>query len=137
MGKFKELVTNINWSEVKPKIVVSMILQILAWVNMGLTAIGKPVINVHEDLINQIVSWVFVFGTAAYGTWKNHSFTWFAQTGDKIAHALRDGKLTMDEVDEIMQKIGDKDVTVKVDEDLFNKEIENAAQGKESDDIEG
>ena len=104
MNKFKEFLASINWSEVKPHTVVSLILQVLAWINMGLTAAGKPVIDVHEDVINQIVGWVFVFGTSAYGNWKNHSFTWFAQTGDK---------------------------------DLFEKELDDVAEGKESDDIVG
>ena len=137
MNKFKEFLASINWSEVKPHTIVSIILQILAWINMGLTAAGKPVINVHEDVINQIVGLVFVFGTSAYGSWKNHSFTWFAQTGDKIAYALRDGKLTLEEAEEIKNKIGQKDVIVKVDKDLFEKELDDATEGKESDDIVG
>ena len=129
MNKFKEFLASINWTEVKPHTVVSLILQVLAWINMGLTAAGKPVIDVHEDVINQIVGWVFVFGTSAYGNWKNHSFTWFAQTGDKIAYALRDGRLTADEIDQIMEKVADKDVIVK--------ELDDVAEGKESDDIVG
>lgn len=137
MNKFKEFLASINWSEVKPHTVVSLILQVLAWINMGLTAAGKPVIDVHEDVINQIVGWVFVFGTSAYGNWKNHSFTWFAQTGDKIAYALRDGRLTADEIDQIMEKVADKDAIVKVDKDLFEKELDDVAEGKESDDIVG
>ena len=45
MNKFKEFLASINWSEVKPHTVVSLILQVLAWINMGLTAAGKPVID--------------------------------------------------------------------------------------------
>lgn len=77
MNKFKEFLASINWSEVKPHTVVSLILQVLAWINMGLTAAGKPVIDVHEDVI------------------------------------------------------------VKVDKDLFEKELDDATEGKESDDIVG
>lgn len=137
MDKIKRILADINWSEVKPHTVVSIILQILAWVNMGLTAAGKPVINVHEDVINQIVGWLFVFGTTFYGDWKNHSFTRAAQAGDKLAYALRDGKLTADEVNEIMNKIADRDVIVKIDKDLYEKELESAAEGKESDEEVG
>lgn len=70
MNKFKEFLASINWSEVKPHTVVSLILQVLAWINMGLTAAGKPVINVHEDVINQVVGIAFVVGTSLYGDWK-------------------------------------------------------------------
>ena len=59
------------------------------------------------------------------------------QTGDKIAYALRDGRLTADEIDQIMEKVADKDVIVKVDKDLFEKELDDVAEGKESDDIVG
>ena len=137
MNKFKEFLANINWSEVKPHTVVSLILQIFSWINMGLLAVGKPVIDVHEDVINQIVGIAFVIIPSLYGDWKNHSFTWTAQFADEVAYALRDGRLTLEEAEEIKNKIGKKDVIVKVDKDLFEKELDDVAEGKESDDIVG
>ena len=137
MNKFKEFLASINWSEVKPHTVVSLILQIFSWINMGLLAVGKPVIDVHEDVINQIVGIAFVIVPSLYGDWKNHSFTWTAQFADEVAYALRDGRLTADEIDQIMKKVADKDVIVKVDKDLFEKELDDATEGKESDDIVG
>lgn len=137
MNKFKEFLASINWSEVKPHTVVSLILQIFSWINMGLLAVGKPVIDVHEDVINQIVGIAFVIVPSLYGDWKNHSFTWTAQFADEVAYALRDGKLTLEEAEEIKNKIGKKDVIVKVDKDLFEKELDDVAEGKESDDIVG
>lgn len=137
MNKFKEFLASINWSEVKPHTVVSLILQIFSWINMGLLAVGKPVIDVHEDVINQIVGIAFVIIPSLYGDWKNHSFTWTAQFADEVAYALRDGRLTLEEAEEIKDKIGKKDVIVKVDKDLFEKELDDVAEGKESDDIVG
>ena len=137
MNKFKEFLASINWSEVKPHTVVSLILQIFSWINMGLLAVGKPVIDVHEDVINQIVGIAFVIIPSLYGDWKNHSFTWTAQFADEVAYALRDGRLTLEEAEEIKNKIGQKDVIVKVDKDLFEKELDDVAEGKESDDIVG
>lgn len=137
MNKFKEFLASINWSEVKPHTVVSLILQIFSWINMGLLAVGKPVIDVHEDVINQIVGIAFVIIPSLYGDWKNHSFTWTAQFADEVAYALRDGRLTLEEAEEIKNKIGKKDVIVKVDKDLFEKELDDVAEGKESDDIVG
>lgn len=137
MNKFKEFLASINWSEVKPHTVVSLILQIFSWINMGLLAVGKPMIDVHEDVINQIVGIAFVIVPSLYGDWKNHSFTWTAQFADEVAYALRDGRLTLEEAEEIKNKIGQKDVIVKVDKDLFEKELDDATEGKESDDIVG
>ena len=42
-----------------------------------------------------------------------------------------------EEAEEIKNKIGQKDVIVKVDKDLFEKELDDATEGKESDDIVG
>lgn len=137
MTKFKEFLASINWSEVKPHTVVNIVLQIFSWINMGLLAVGKPVIDVHEDVINQIVGIAFVIIPSLYGDWKNHSFTWTAQFADEVAYALRDGRLTLEEAEEIKTKIGQKDVIVKVDKDLFEKELDDVAEGKESDDIVG
>ena len=36
-----------------------------------------------------------------------------------------------------MEKVADKDVIVKVDKDLFEKELDDVTEGKESDDIVG
>ncbi len=137
MNKIKRFTKNIDWRQIKPHTVVSIILTVLSWINMGLTATGHPVIDVNEDFINQIIGWVFVFGTTAYGHYKNNSFTWFAQLGDQVAYATRDGKLTPEEIEQIKAIVGDKDVIVKVDADLFEKELDTAAEGVETDDIAG
>ena len=51
-----------------------------------------------------------------------------------VSHGRR---LTLEEAEEIKNKIGQKDVIVKVDADLFEKELDDATEGKESDDIVG
>lgn len=137
MSKIKNIIQNINWRDIQPHTVVSIILTILAWINMGLTTMGKPIIDIQEDTINQIVSWIFVFGTTAYGSYKNNSYTWFAQLGDRVTYALRDGKLTPEEIEQIKNIVGDKDVIIRVDSDLFEDELSNATEGTDSEQEEG
>lgn len=45
------------------------------------------------------------FVLAAWNAWKNNDFTFAAKTGTKVMHAIKDGKITEDEVKNILGNI--------------------------------
>ena len=77
---------------------ISLAMVILVIVNHILTSLGKPVINLGEVQITAIVNGLIDFAVIAYAAWKNQSVTTFAQIADGILYALRDGKVTKEEV---------------------------------------
>lgn len=48
------------------------------------------------------VSLISVFVLAAWNAWKNNDFTFAAKVGTKVMHAIKDGKITADEVKDFL-----------------------------------
>lgn len=44
------------------------------------------------------VSLISAFALAVWNAWKNNDFTFAAKVGTKVMHAIKDGKITADEV---------------------------------------
>lgn len=84
MAKIKDILSNIG--NVKVGTWVRGILLIISFINMALSAAGKPPIPADHDELYTIVSVIFsvLVGISAY--WKNNSFTEAAQTADKYLH---------------------------------------------------
>lgn len=52
----------------------------------------------------EITALVCTFVLAAWCAWKNNDFTWAAKVGTKVMLALKDGKVTEDEVMSILSE---------------------------------
>jgi hypothetical protein len=48
-------------------------------------------------------SLISAFILACWNAWKNNDFTFAAKTGTKVMHAIKDGKITEEEVKEILK----------------------------------
>ena len=48
------------------------------------------------------VSLVSTFVLAAWNAWKNNDFTFAAKVGTKVMNAIKDGKITVDEVTDFL-----------------------------------
>lgn len=51
----------------------------------------------------EIIALVCTFALSALCAWKNNDFTWAAKVGSKVMHALKDGKITEDEIKGILE----------------------------------
>lgn len=72
---------------------------ILVIINQILLSLGKPVIDLGEDTITYWVNTVINIIGIVYPAWKNNSFTDLAQYADDVLSALRDGKITKEELE--------------------------------------
>lgn len=61
----------------------------LALLNQCMTAAGKPIIQVNEGEVNELISICFTVCTAIIAWWKNNSFTAEAIEADKYLAELR------------------------------------------------
>ena len=91
--------TKINIKNIKPHTWISLVMVIIALLNYVLTAIGKPIINIGEDQITYVVNTVMNLAFIIYPAWKNNSVTDNAQMADEVLYALRDGKISKDELE--------------------------------------
>lgn len=60
------------------------------------------------------ITLISAFLLAAWNAWKNNDFTFAAKVGTKIMNAIKDGKIT---VDEVMDFLDTAEETVKGDEE--------------------
>lgn len=89
---------------IKPHTYVSVIMLIIAILNYGLMAAGKPIINLGETEITFAVNMVLGVIFIVYGTWKNQSVTESAALADEVLYLLRDGKITKEELQEFVER---------------------------------
>lgn len=52
----------------------------------------------------QVTSLVVTIATTVFAAWYNNDFTYFAKLGTSVLRALKDGKITEDEVKELIEK---------------------------------
>lgn len=104
MKKIKNFINSLNLKNIKPHTYVSVIMVILVIVNQILTAMGKPIINLGEDTITYWVNTTINIIAILYPAWKNNSFTDMAQYADDILMAMRDGKITKEELEDFINK---------------------------------
>ena len=75
---------------------------VLAIINQVIAVIGAT--SFASATWYQIVSIIATVLTALISAWENNDWTYFAQLGTKVLDALEDGKLTKEEVIEMLEK---------------------------------
>lgn len=59
------------------------------------------------DTTLEIIALACTFTLSALCAWKNNDFTWAAKVGTKVMHALKDGKITEDEIKGVLTAGGE------------------------------
>lgn len=78
---------------------ISAVMVIIVIINYILTALGKPIINLGEDVITYGVNTVLNLIFIGFSMWKNNSITDNAIVADEVLYMLRDGKISKDELE--------------------------------------
>lgn len=91
---------------------VSTIIRVVALVavltNQVLAIFGKN-LPFTDSVIYQVISVILTIAVAGYSAWKNNDFTKFARAAGSVFDALKDGKITTDEVESIVKNFSDTD----------------------------
>lgn len=82
---------------------------IIALVNQVLAIFGKPILNIAENDIYQVISILFTIGATVCAWWKNNSFTHAAILGDKVTKNLKEGNITSATVNRTLVRCGKED----------------------------
>ena len=115
MNKLKKFLSQINVKDIKPSTYVSAVVLIFTMVNYVLNIMGKPVININE---NEIAAWVTaIVGVVGiiYSWYKNQSITHPAQVADDIMKILKDGRITVAELEDFIAKYSETDLDTEAD----------------------
>lgn len=136
MNKLKNFLEQINVKDIKPSTYVSAVVLIFTMVNYVLNIMGKPVININE---NEIAAWVTaIVGVAGiiYSWYKNQSITKPAQVADDVMQILKDGKITLAELEDFVAKYSEQDTDDEEDEEYDDSE-DYVYDEIEDDDLDG
>lgn len=82
---------------------ISAVMVIIVIINYILTALGKPIINLGEDVITYGVNTVLNLIFIGFSMWKNNSVTDNAIVADEVLYMLRDGKISKDELETFIE----------------------------------
>lgn len=121
MNKLKKFLSQINVKDIKPSTYVSAIVLIFTMVNYVLNIMGKPVININE---NEIAAWVTaIVGVVGivYSWYKNQSITHPAQVADDVMKILKDGRITISELEDFIARYSETDLDTEADFDDIEK----------------
>lgn len=105
----KKILDKIDLCNINKTTVISIVMVIFSIVNYILTLLGKPILNYSEDAITYVVNSAVAIIAIVYPAYKNNSISTFAQIADKVLYALRDGKITPQEVDDFIASFECKD----------------------------
>lgn len=136
MNKLKNFLEQINVKDIKASTYVSAVVLIFTMVNYVLNIMGKPVININE---NEIAAWVTaIVGVAGitYSWYKNQSITKPAQVADDVMQILKDGKITLAELEDFVAKYSEQDTDDEEDEEYDDSE-DYVYDEIEDDDLDG
>lgn len=75
--------------QIKKETIIRTIICGLALINSVLVMMGKPILNIGDETIEQGVSITFTIATTVWGWWKNNSFTQGAIMSDEYLAELR------------------------------------------------
>ena len=121
MNILKKFLSQINVKDIKPSTYVSAVVLIFTMVNYVLNIMGKPVININE---NEIAAWVTaIVGVVGivYSWYKNQSITHPAQVADDVMKILKDGRITISELEDFIAKYSETDLDTEADFDDIEK----------------
>lgn len=82
--------------------IIRTVTLILALANQFIAVVGAS--SFASATWYQIASLVITVATALFTGWKNNDWTHFAQLGTGVLNALKDGKVTEDEVKALLEK---------------------------------
>lgn len=138
MNKLKKFLSQINVKDIKPSTYVSTVVLIFTMVNYVLNIMGKPVININE---NEIAAWVTaIVGVVGiiYSWYKNQSITHPAQVADDVMKILKDGRITISELEDFIARYSETDLDTKADFDDIEKVPEDDVDDEIKDgDLDG
>ena len=131
MNKLNKFLSQINVKDIKPSTYVSAVVLIFTMVNYVLNIMGKPVININE---NEIAAWVTaIVGVVGivYSWYKNQSITHPAQVADDIMKILKDGRITISELEDFIARYSETDLDTEADFDDIEKVPEEINEGSD------
>lgn len=121
MNKLKKFLSQINVKDIKPSTYVSAIVLIFTMVNYVLNIMDKPAININENEIGAWVTAIVGVVGIVYSWYHNQSISHPAQVADDVMNILKDGRITISELEDFIARYSETDLDTEADFDDIEK----------------
>ena len=121
MNKLKKFLSQINVNDIKPSTYVSAIVLIFTMVNYVLNIMDKPAININENEIGAWVTAIVGVVGIVYSWYHNQSISHPAQVADDVMNILKDGRITVAELEDFIARYSETDLDTEADFDDIEK----------------
>lgn len=121
MNKLKKFLSQINVKDIKPSTYVSAIVLIFTMVNYVLNIMDKPAININENEIGAWVTAIVGVVGIVYSWYHNQSISHPAQVADDVMNILKDGRITVAELEDFIARYSETDLDTEADFDDIEK----------------
>ena len=115
MNKLKKFLSQINVKDIKPSTYVSAIVLIFTMVNYVLNIMDKPAININENEIGAWVTAIVGVVGIVYSWYHNQSISHPALVADDVMNILKDGRITVAELEDFIAKYSETDLDTEAD----------------------
>lgn len=136
MNKLKNFLQQINVKDIKPSTYASAVVLVLTMVNYILAMLGKPLVGIDEGQIETVVAALIGVAGIIYSWYKNQSITKPAQVADDVMQILKDGRITLAELEDFVAKYSEQDTDDAEDEEYDDSE-DYVYDEIEDDDLDG
>lgn len=75
--------------KVKAETIIRTVVLVVALINQILTLFGYSVLPISDEVIAEVVAWIFTTGASVWAWWKNNSFSFEALEADAFLEDLR------------------------------------------------
>ena len=97
--------------KIKASTIARIVALAVALANQCMLLFGQEALPITGELAYQLVSTIFTVVIVAINAWFNNDFTVLARLAGRILDALKDGKVTPEEVQNLLYKTEDTDKT--------------------------
>lgn len=95
----------VNLKGVTSEAVTGIIILLVALVNAVLRMFGVDTLPIEDSEVSNIISTVFLIGTALWNTWKNRNITQISQEMQQITDAVKRGEILENDIKNLVNKI--------------------------------
>ena len=103
----------INLKGVNAETITGILILLLALINATLQMFGINTLPIENEEITNIISTLFLIGTALYNTWKNRNLTTASQSAQQITDAIKHGEILADDIMFIIDKIKENENVIE------------------------
>lgn len=93
------------------ELIVRIIVSLVAFANATCAAFGIAPLEVDEETIYTVVSFIAAAAAWVWGFWKDNPFTNAAKAGTAVTHAIKAGAVSIDQAYSLAAGVEDEDET--------------------------